>query len=340
LTRPGRIAAFTLVELLVVISIIGVLVAMLLPAVQAARETSRRASCMNRLRQMTLAMQNHVAAVGAFPNGSVSRPMPNAAGAPWTFYRWSALAALTPYMENSAVHDALDFERPLYDGAAGLQPSGPNRDVVRLVIPDFLCPSDLSERLTESFGPTNYAVCTGTGVGNPEIATDDGSPHGVDGVFGVNSATRPGQITDGLSKTVLLSESTLGRPADASPHDPAMEYQFITAAPLRESVCRASSSWNYTDPRGFSWANGEHRCTLYNHHDTPNPPTPDCMGVLIGGGPDRMFTPYGWRAARSLHPGGVNVALADGSVRFIGDDVDSAAWRAGATVAGGDSDDL
>ena len=316
-----------------VIAIIGVLVALLLPAVQSARETSRRASCTNRMKQLALATHNHVAASGVFPNGSVAKAHPDAPGFAWTFYRWSALAELTPYLENDAVRDALDLEQPLYNSALAVTPD--NRAGVRILVADFLCPSDEGRRLVEGFGPTNYVVCSGSGRGDPDEDNDDGSPHATDGVFGVNSKTRPAGITDGLSKTVLLSEGVLGRQLGSSPHDPRFEYQFVTGAPLREESCGASTSWNYQDPLGFSWANGEHRAAFFNNHRTPNSDRADCMGVLIGGGVQKLFTPYGWRTARSLHPGGVNVALADGSVRFVADEVDLAAWRAGSTIAGG-----
>ena len=108
------------------------------------------------------------------------------------------------------------------------------------------------------------------------------------------------------------------------------------SAPVSEAICNATAQWNYSDPRGFAWVNGEYRCGLYNHHETPNSEVADCMGVQIGGGIKLLYTPYGWRAARSNHPGGVNVLLADGSLRFVADDVDAAVWKDLATIAGGE----
>lgn len=327
--------AFTLVELLVVIAIVGLLVSLLLPAVQSARESARRTSCVNRLKQLGVAAQNHVSAQGVLPAGAVAKPTPGAPGTPWTFFRWSALASLTPYLEQEAVRDALDLEQPLYNSSFSVSPD--NRAGVRLLVADFLCPSDSERPNSELFGPTNYAFCTGSGEGDPDVVGDEGSPLSTDGPFFVNSATRTGQMPDGMSKTILASESLLGAPSESAPHDPQVEYQFVTAAPLNESQCAASQSWNFTEPRGFSWANGEYRCALYNHHATPNTKTADCMGVLIGGGIENLFTPFGWRAARSRHPGGVNTMYADGSVRWAGDQVQLEVWRSVSTVSGEES---
>lgn len=332
-----RRTAFTLVELLVVVAIVGVLTGVLLPAVQQARESARRSSCTNNLRQLGLATQNYVAALGFLPSGTVAKEYERIPTTPWTFYRWSGLAALTPYLENESVQDLLDLDQPLY--SVNLSVSSANKAGVGLLLPEFLCPTDTMLAVSPDFGPTNYALSTGTGL-------NGGAPFDFDGPFGVNSRVRLAQITDGLSKTVLASESTLGQPREAAPHDPAYEYKFVTGAPLTEASCEASGAWNQTEPRGFSWANGEHRCALYNHYDTPNSTTPDCMGVFFGAPEpgsspfERLWTPFGWRAARSLHPGGVNVVLIDGSVRFVTDEVDQAAWRAGATIAGADSLDL
>jgi prepilin-type N-terminal cleavage/methylation domain-containing protein/prepilin-type processing-associated H-X9-DG protein len=320
---PSR-PAFSLIELLVTIGIIGVLAGLLIPAVQASRESARRSECGNNLRQLGLAALHHESARGYFPSGTISKPEPTDPAAPWSFYRWSALAQLTPYMENSVVYDALDLSVPLYGSDLHARPE--NSGVVRLTVPEFLCPSDELRRVSDEFGATNYVVSTGSG-------NNGGSPIATDGVFFVNSTVNPAQITDGLSKTVLLSESLLGRPGENS-KDAQTDYKFVFVAPLNESICRLTNQWNVTDPRGFSWASGEYRCALYNHFVTPNNATPDCMGVQVGGSVEVKYTPYGWRAARSRHPGGVNIVLADGSQRFVADAIDADLWRELATIAG------
>jgi prepilin-type N-terminal cleavage/methylation domain-containing protein/prepilin-type processing-associated H-X9-DG protein len=332
-TRPNssrmRQQAFSLIELLVVILIIGILAGLLIPAVQASRATAARNSCANNLRQLGVAAHNFQSARGYFPTGSVAKQFEPEPWTAWSFYRWSALAALTPYLENTAAYNALDLSVPLYGGVTfAVRPE--NAEAVKLVIPEFLCPSDIGRSVTEGFGPTNYAFCAGSGAGG-------GTPRNTDGIFFVNSETTPGKITDGLSKTAFASESLLGQPQPASPHDPQLEYKFIFSAPVSDAVCNATAQWNISDPRGFAWVNGEYRCGLYNHHDGPNSAVPDCMGVQIGGGVKLIYTPFGWRAARSNHPGGVNVLLADGSLHFISDAIDAEPWKALATIAGGET---
>jgi prepilin-type processing-associated H-X9-DG protein len=121
----------------------------------------------------------------------------------------------------------------------------------------------------------------------------------------------------------------------------AKGYGFVFTTPLTEAACDRPFYYNFTDLRGFSWANGEYRTTLYNHARRPNDPALDCLAALMTTADKaRMYAGYGWRAARSLHAGGVNVAMADGRVAFVRDDIDPAAWRAAATRSGGETTDL
>jgi prepilin-type processing-associated H-X9-DG protein len=312
---------------LIVIAIIGVLVALLLPAVQASRAAASRSACANNLRQLCLAAQNHVAAKGYFPSGTIAKEFPAQPFTAWTFYRWSALAELTPYLENTAAYNALNLSVPLYGANFLVRPE--NTAAVKIFVPEFLCPSDIQRPVSDDFAPANYTMCAGSGMGG-------GTPRDTDGVFFMNSQTTPAKIIDGLSKTALAAESTLGQPQQSN-HDPRTDYKFAFAWPLSDATCAATSQWNMSDPRGFAWVNGEFRCGLYNHYMTPNSATFDCMGVQLGGGVQQQFTPYGWRAARSNHPGGVNVALADGSLRFVGDEIDATVWKVMSTIAGGET---
>ncbi|MGI9456790.1 MAG: DUF1559 domain-containing protein [Aeoliella sp.] len=324
-----RHRGFTLVELLVVIAIIGALLALLLPAVQSARSSARNMSCKNNLKQLGIAAQNHLASRQYFPAGTVARETPGAPRTPWTFYRWSALAELTPYLEYAAVHDALDLSVPLYNAALGVNQE--NIQLVQTVVPEFLCPSDEGSTTNTDFGPTNYAFCTGSGIAG-------GAPHETDGICFENSRTTTAQIVDGLSHTALASESLLGQPVGAAAtHDAQLEYKFLLSAPLTTARCQGTQLWNMNDPRGFAWVNGEYRCALYNHRMPPNAQAPDCMGVVLLGDPRVRFRPYGWRAARSRHLGGANLLLADGAVRFTDEAIDESLWRALSTIAGGET---
>jgi prepilin-type N-terminal cleavage/methylation domain-containing protein len=322
------VAAFSLVELLVVIAIIGVLVALLIPAIQASRAAAARTWCANNLRQVGIAAQNHVSARGHFPNGAVAKEFAAQKFTPWTFYRWSGLAQLLPYMENSAAYSAIDLSVPLYGADLSVRPE--SAQAVKIFIGEFLCPSDISRPVSPNFGPTNYALNAGSGVGG-------GNPRDTDGICYVNSQVTPAKITDGLSKTALASESVLGQPRDGDYHDPQYEYKFAFGWPLNDSACASAIQWNTSEARGFSWANGEFRCGLYNHYYGPNSAKPDCMGVQLGGGVQQTFTPYGWRTSRSSHSSGANLIFADGSLQFISDAIELDVWRAIATIAGGET---
>jgi len=325
----------TLVELLVVVAIIGLLAGLLLPAVQQARESARRTHCTNNLRQISLATANHESARGRYPIGSESREWAERPDFPHQFFRWSVLAHLAPFYELETLLRGLDLSVPLYVGLTADAIAPQNKPIVKLTVPLFLCPSDAGRAVSDSFGPTNYAGCTGSGAGG-------GTPFETDGLFGINSRTRPRDIVDGLSRTVAYSESLLGAGQRATTNRAGIDvqtgYGFTFTAPLDEGPCSRPFYYNFTDLRGFSWANGEYRTTLYNHARVPNSAVLDCLAALMST-PDlaRMYAGYGWRAARSRHPSGVNVVKADGSGQFVGDSVDPAVWKALATRAGGEA---
>jgi prepilin-type N-terminal cleavage/methylation domain-containing protein/prepilin-type processing-associated H-X9-DG protein len=334
-----RARGFTLVELLVVIAIIGVLVAILLPAIQAARESARRTSCTNNLKQLGIAANNFHDARGGFPVGSESREYSADASNAWSLYRWSALAHLMPYYEESSMFNQLDLSVPLYAGALG-SISTQNASAVASMVPLFLCPSDEAKIVSPGFGPTNYTACAGSGL-------PGGSQLDTDGVFYVNSHTRISQIGDGTSHTALFSESLLGTTKFSPiPKDYRVDYKYAAppfnpfAAPymtLTDTACASAVQWNVSDGRGFSWANGEYRCALYNHYYLPNQAIPDCMAAITGGPAKTKYLGFGWRAARSQHPGGVNMLLADGSVQFIFDGIDPTVWHAMSTRNGNET---
>ena len=336
--KSPRPAGFTLVEVLVVIAIVALAIGLLVPAVQAARESGRRARCANNLRQLGLALANHESTRREYPVGAESRAFPAYPRVTAQHCRWSVLAHLAPFYEEQTLTDGLDMSVPLY---VDLRPDAiapQNKPIVKVLVPLFLCPSDRSVAVSPLFGPTNYAANAGSG-GPPG---NEGSPFETDGLFAINSHIRAVEITDGLSKTAAFSESLLGDSSTTNRNtvSAATTYAFVMGAPLSAGSCDGTAVWNFSDPRGFSWANGEYRTTLYNHRQAPNGPGIDCMGVLTsppGDKMDRLYAAYGWRAARSRHPGGVNVVLADGAVRFVEDAIDPAVWMAASTRAGGEA---
>jgi prepilin-type N-terminal cleavage/methylation domain-containing protein len=336
---------FTLVELLVVIAIVGILIALILPAVQAARESARRTQCLNKLKQLGLALNNYYSAQQHFPSGLVSKQYPADPSHPYTFYRWSALAQILPYLENQSVHKMLDLSYPLYMPGAGYPFSDANKAGIAVSLSDFLCPSDLGLPVKDGLGPTNYVACSGSGIGG-------GTPFKTDGIFFVNSATRISQIKDGTTHTAAFAESLLGvdtpKGSDGVFYSstPQRSYKFVlkfSGTPdLTDSACNASMNFNSTasngnDPRGFAWSSGEYRSASYNHYYAPNAQEFDCVtSVTIDPTPPPakplLYSAYGWRAARSLHRGGVCVLFADGSARLIGEGIESEVWRNQSTL--------
>lgn len=325
-------AGLTLVELLVVIAIIAGLVSILLPAVQVAREGARRTQCQNNLRQIGLAIRGYEAARRHYPTGADARPHPTLTALPHTFYRWSTFAHISPFLENGSVLSQLDLEQPLY--GADLRVTAENRAGVAMVVSTFLCPSDRQVSVAEGFGPTNYAVCTGDGARG-------GTPFNTNGVFHINSKYRSKDIKDGESKTILLSESILGDgqegfSATTESIDPQTVYGFVIQTPLTDESCAGARTFNVTQRRGFAWVNGEYRCGLYNHYLPPNSRLPDCLASRLSIDVAERFAAFGWRAARSRHPGIVLVVLADGSSRSFESDVDVPLWHGMSTRSSGE----
>ncbi len=322
--------AFTLIELLVVIAIIAVLIALLLPAVQAAREAARRAQCINNLKQIGLGLHNYHSSWNSFPVGFLvaTGPVPSTTSAQQ--YRWSALAQMLPFLEQTALAGALNFAHPVAQKPSGsLSLFWPydtaNATVMATRVAVFLCPSDGGPAPDPTSAGSNYAFCSGTGI-------NGGDATNADGVFILGPAISAAGILDGLSGTAAASEQPLGIPGtytlpagSPTPSPIARAFARMAAGPLTDADCAtAPDGWLLW--KGANWWDGNYLNTLYCHHLTPDSPTADCI----------TYHNPGWKAARSFHPGGVDVLYCDGGVRWTKDTVDPTLWRSLATRAGGE----
>ncbi|MEW4568810.1 DUF1559 domain-containing protein [Tautonia sp. JC769] len=319
-------SAFTLIEILVVLAVIGLLVTLIIPAVQRARESARRAQCMNNLKQIGVAMANHESQIGAFPSGA----MPNPGGETVSSRTLSAQLQLLPYLEQEALYQSLNLEL-LQRPSEGFM----NETAVQTVVGVFLCPSDPS-----GASPGNsYRACVGATLHDVE---SEGRPGG--GVFSLIRAKRVSEISDGLSQTAGFSERLRGSGRDHR-FDSRRDFWYSGIAnsgrqPTLDGGRDACSVLRSAPPEhwplnGRWWSDGRFADTLYNHVAPPNWLHPDCSMTRPFGIPGDMAT--GVMSARSPHPGGVHVLFMDGSTRFVRDGVDPALWRAMATRAGGES---
>jgi prepilin-type N-terminal cleavage/methylation domain-containing protein/prepilin-type processing-associated H-X9-DG protein len=197
--------AFTLIELLVVIAIIGILISLLLPAVQKIREAAARLQCQNNLKQMGLALHNYHDSNQSLPPGYVAA-MPYSDGATDTTPGWAWSAFLLPYLEQGPLYNSMRFNLPVEHAQ--------NAAAVQTLVKVYLCPSDLTPQsaftVPDAFGkpvalaaPSSYAAC----IGGDE--SDAAGPTGL-GVFYRNSRTRLTDITDGTSSTILVGERSWG----------------------------------------------------------------------------------------------------------------------------------
>ncbi len=339
--RPFSVRpAFTLVELLVVIAIIGLLIALLLPAVQAARETARRMQCSNYLRQIVLATMNYNETNKSLPLQGFQTQ-----GTLYpTYPRVSALAALLPFMENQAYYDAI-----MTMDSGSVQNAGAGQEVIWRQISILLCPSDGWERFSSSNGLNagkNYVMCTGDW---PEAGA---YPYLVNNVvdqdlylsFNANLRTafpaagsyrNLSAITDGTSNTIAWSERTRGGPGvksiadikrsvmvndSAVPNSQTSPTGSNTRSECMNKSARTEDGKYWNSNNYTSQAFGVYAydaISRYNTFSTILPPNaPSCIEASLEDG--RVLI-----AASSNHSGGVNVAKFDGSVIFMQDSVNS-----------------
>jgi prepilin-type N-terminal cleavage/methylation domain-containing protein/prepilin-type processing-associated H-X9-DG protein len=345
---------FTLIELLVVIAIIAVLIALLLPAVQAAREAARRAQCVNNLKQIGLALHNYHQAVGVFPLGAseylVSTNATRNNNFQWD--NWSCHVMILPYLEQATLYNSANFSVGNNEGVN----FNINSTVTLTRILGFLCPSDpyagkgppnLNNANTSN--DNNYVGSQGTTTMTPQVNSATGST----GLFYYYVSYGIQTITDGTSNTIAFSEALTGNPTKSGGYNTYRGQAVMNVTSL--SACEfydanqnqaaiftglAACNAAFMGPgangqnncwRGIYWEVGANGMTWFNTIVPPNSkqyPWGDCRDQG-GGWPDEST----FATASSNHPGGVNVTMADGSVRFVKDSINMTTWWALGTKA-------
>jgi prepilin-type N-terminal cleavage/methylation domain-containing protein/prepilin-type processing-associated H-X9-DG protein len=348
-------SGFTLIELLVVIAIIAVLIALLLPAVQMAREAARRTQCRNNLKQIGLALHNYHDVNNMFP-GWISRWFSgNTGGGSWCHGGWSFEASILPYMEQASVYNSINFNfRPNDPGNCGATggnvPGGVQATVRARIIESFICPSDgnVGGALRNSYG-VNSGIFPGGMRGGLFDQT-----HGRFSGLG-SHVDRVGRnvrdILDGTANTAAFSERVSG-PNTTGIRDRLSTRKYnvtwagsgVTEAAmtpdlvkLAAEACKAAGNgtvFTRYDSSGQNWVYYRpHDNALYHHAVTPN--LPDCCIITSVGRPRQPGgRRWGLMPASSRHPGGVNVLMCDGTVRFVSDNVDRDTWWAMGSIAG------
>jgi hypothetical protein len=336
------------VELLVVIAIIGVLIALLLPAVQAAREAARRMQCSNNLKQFGIALHNYHGVFDVFPGAGTG---------------FSVQAKLLPYVELASLHDLINYTIPAMGGTAGAMYVNPDHySVVGAKIAMFSCPSDGENNIFDNalaitapptpFTGTNYMVCIGSGP-NQTYAIQTKT----DGLFYFNSQTGFRNIIDGSSNTLAMAETLLGNQQNTTdlldhkrqigvttaltagspgggggsgPGFPELAgFTGGTNQPNWDTVLAGCTGWQ--GDRACTWFIGRSRFTSFNTFLPPNSRYPDF--VPSSGGQTQL----GLHFARSNHSGGINSLRADGSVQFVSDTINIILFQAMATIDGGEN---
>ena len=317
---------FTLVELLVVITIIGILIALLLPAVQAAREAARRMQCSSNLKQLGLAMHNYHATNGALPAGTAYLKLtdPSTQGHGWNRQTWAV--AIYPFIEQQALFDRynpnLGGASSSYANWAGTANSAPPNGPACQPISLLLCPSDGMAGSSRTHGGGTQTLClsnymgfmgdqpyqSGLPASHPNFVAPTAKP----AAFGIGVWRRFAEFHDGLSNSLMLGEYLTGVSRPASAND---------------------------EQRGEVWGD-EPGCSQIMTINTPNSSAEDALDWCWPDPSANLPCHHAGNeaaAARSRHPGGVNVVMADGAVQFVTDGIALTVWQALGTIDGGET---
>jgi prepilin-type N-terminal cleavage/methylation domain-containing protein/prepilin-type processing-associated H-X9-DG protein len=336
--RTANRRGFTLIELLVVIAIIAVLIALLLPAVQGAREAARRIQCVNNLKQLGLGMQNYESINGALPPQQVL----SFSGTTITWKsQWGISARIAPFLEQGPLYNALNFTNKTSDAA--------NLTVVSSTLKVLICPSEIqpqpfsstsSAGVTTAYGVSNY----GWSVGDWYTFGGPGGPANRN-AFQTNASRPFAAFTDGLSQSLLAAEVKTYLQAY---HNCPSVVPPALAAPLASPdpatvisvVASAGSGCGTTLLGHVRWVHGDSFNDGFTTALPPNTRSPAGSQALDSdltskdeddGGPT-----YSSVTSRSYHPGGVNALFGDGSVRFVKNSINWPTWRALGTIGGGE----
>ena len=325
--KTAQKKAFTLVELLVVIAIIAILVLLLLPAVNAAREAARRASCINNIRQLGLALINFEGTHNRFP------PSRGKVGG------WSIHSRLLPFLEEGVLADEIDFDAP-YDGVV----TGSGQLLSSYRVNAYLCPSEVNDRVRLSGEiPKHYPISYGGNMG-VWFVWDPVKRRGGPGVFYPQSWLSGRKFRDGLSKTLAFAEVKAYTPyernaaADGDLPIPTTPEQLPAGGqqkfgpPIQKNTGHTEGVDGRVHQTGFT-------TTFLPNYDVSPSRVAGCSIDWTNQqeGKSSTVKTYAAVTARSYHTGLVNTVMLDGSSRPVTDDVDLKVWQAASTRSGRDS---
>jgi prepilin-type N-terminal cleavage/methylation domain-containing protein len=331
MTHSNTRRGFTLVELLVVISIIGILVALLLPAVQAAREAARRMSCGNNIKQMVLATHNYMDALQCMPPAVCMSPSGGGS--------WSVQARILPYVEQANLQNAIDFRYNYSDLANAPQ----HAQISQMKIKVYICPSEIKAVMrpgaSQNHHPQNYGINYGTWFVFDAATASTGN-----GAFVVNAPLNAKNFTDGMSNTLAFAEVKAYQAKLANSSTPAT----LGASPPNSIGDVLGYGGTFGTTGHTEWVDGKVHETGFTAAFPPN-----TVVKYNNGGVDydvdfiskseslsSTVPTYAAVNARSFHPGVVVSGLMDGSVRSVSNSVTAQIWRAASTRDGGEAEQL